>query len=97
MMRQIPHKSLIIYSLFILVVFLSACDKKQAAQTKSCPADKPYYPLCTHESHNNPASSSNTWLGDCEKTWELALQKAETHIAAEHPGEKRWTGVKNVR
>ena len=70
----------------------SGCDMKQAAQSKACPSDKPYYPLCTHDSHNK-----QTWLGECHKTWETALQKADAHVAQAHPGEKRWTGVKKNR
>ncbi|MDH5324470.1 MAG: hypothetical protein OEZ68_03845 [Gammaproteobacteria bacterium] len=70
---------------------LSACDRPVPAQTQNCPGDKPYYPLCTHSVHGK-----TTWLGACAKSWEDALQASEKHVAAAHPGEKRWTGVKKL-
>lgn len=88
-----PIKSTGLSAIFIVIFGLtSACDVKQPAQTKSCPSDKPFYPLCTDASHNK-----QTWLGGCYTTWEAALQEANAHVAQSHPGEKRWTGVKKNR
>ena len=59
----------------------------------NCPADRPWFAVCTHSLH-----SLEGWQGkQCYADRAAAQHEAEQHAAKYHNGNMRWTGVQKQR
>jgi len=62
-------------------------------QAGTCPAQAPYYAICTHSLH-----SLEVWFGSqCHRDKQSAQQDAKAHAKLHHQGNMRWTGIKQLR
>jgi len=57
-----------------------------------CTEEKPYQAICTHSLH-----SLEGWYGQCFATEEEAQKEANEHVAKEHNGNSRWTGIRKAK
>ena len=57
-----------------------------------CTPEKPYQAICTHSLH-----SLEGWYGECYATQEKAQQEADKHVAEQHNGNSRWTGIRKAK
>jgi len=86
---RISFITILLLLLFPVIVTASGNHPDAGA----CPADKPYFAICTHSFH-----SLEGWYSDkCHVTKEAAQKDADEHARKYHQGNSRWTGISKQR
>jgi len=82
---------------FITLLFLGLPFSVSALgnhpESGACPANKPYFAICTHSFH----SLEGWYSRNCHATQEAAQKDADEHAKKYHQGKSRWTGISKQR
>jgi hypothetical protein len=80
---------ILLLSVFPVAAFASGNHPEAGA----CPADKPYFAICTHSFHN----LEGWYSSNCHETQNAAQKDADEHAREYHRSNSRWTGIKKQR